>query len=497
MKKNKIIFWLDMDMIHYGIAKFLQDKLDCEMYAIIDINNLSKKFFVKQNLVKFKDVWFYRDHTNNHKREYDLTYLQSFEKKYNVDLWPLVYTEQIFFYNKYHSFSRDEILSVLSQECKFFENVLEYIKPDYLFMKNSDQHQNHLFMKICNAKGVKTLMLGLVRFGYKVALFSDTEKIHDLGVENSTNEIIDQKKYLEKYNTYKQQNVVKTRLQISVWRKYKGYLHLLRILDKDYRKYYHNYGKTRLKVLFNELPPILKKLYRELQMNKYLTTSLSYDEPFVYFPLHVDPEASLSLIAPPYYLNQFEVIMNIAKSLPVGIFLYVKEHPSMARRGWRSLSFYKKISSLPNVRMIHYSVPVEKIYDKCQMVITIAGTAGIEAAFYNKPSIVFSDLQYSTLPFVYRLKSLEDLPRTIKLAMESKHDFSLLRDYLLFIERNTIDFDILELLLDSFEHFGKEGFLADSEIPNSKMESFFKKNQAKFEKLVDLYLHAIKNNNFC
>ena len=76
--------------------------------------------------------------------------------------------------------------------------------------------------------------------------------------------------------------------------------------------------------------------------------------PFVYYPLHSEPERALS-IAAPFFTNQIDVITNIAKSLPVGYKLFVKEHPSMTlKRGTgRKLSFYKDLLKLPNVKLIH------------------------------------------------------------------------------------------------------------------------------------------------
>ena len=54
-------------------------------------------------------------------------------------------------------------------------------------------------------------------------------------------------------------------------------------------------------------------------------------------------------------------------------------------------------------------------------VITIAGTGGMEAAFYAKPSIVFIETSYSNqLPSVYKLKNLEELPSAINQSLQKK-----------------------------------------------------------------------------
>ena len=37
--KDKIIFWLNSDLSTFGLAKFLQEKCDCELYAIVETTN--------------------------------------------------------------------------------------------------------------------------------------------------------------------------------------------------------------------------------------------------------------------------------------------------------------------------------------------------------------------------------------------------------------------------------------------------------------------------
>ena len=59
---DKIIFWLNAYMLFFGLAQKLQNKHDCELYAIIDITNRTKKFFENQDLIKFQQTWFLHDH---------------------------------------------------------------------------------------------------------------------------------------------------------------------------------------------------------------------------------------------------------------------------------------------------------------------------------------------------------------------------------------------------------------------------------------------------
>ena len=64
-KKDKILVWIGAELVHYFLACGLQKKHDAEYYAIIDITNKPKKFFLEQDLVDFKKIWFYHDEINN------------------------------------------------------------------------------------------------------------------------------------------------------------------------------------------------------------------------------------------------------------------------------------------------------------------------------------------------------------------------------------------------------------------------------------------------
>ena len=125
---------------------------------------------------------------------------------------------------------------------------------------------------------------------------------------------------------------------------------------------------------------MLKEKYRRNFMDKNLVTNVNYNSKFVYFPLAVDEERNL-LLGAPFFTNQLENVRHIVKSLPIGYKLYVKETPSQSTRQWRDISEYKEMMSIPNVRLIHPSVSPSEIYEKTSLVITIAGSSALEAAF--------------------------------------------------------------------------------------------------------------------
>ena len=64
-KKEKILVWIGAELVHYFIAQGLQKKHDAEYYAIIDITNKPKKFFLEQKVVNLKKIRFYHDEISN------------------------------------------------------------------------------------------------------------------------------------------------------------------------------------------------------------------------------------------------------------------------------------------------------------------------------------------------------------------------------------------------------------------------------------------------
>ena len=118
--KDKIIVWLDSNLMQFCLCYYLQKEIDADFFAIIDTTNKTRSFFENQNLVKFKKVWYYHDYTLPIKNP-DLQYLSSFEKNHDIELWKLAVNDRIFHnFNDFYDFSKNEILSILENECKFF-----------------------------------------------------------------------------------------------------------------------------------------------------------------------------------------------------------------------------------------------------------------------------------------------------------------------------------------------------------------------------------------
>ena len=112
----------------------------------------------------------------------------------------------------------------------------------------------------------------------------------------------------------------------------------------------------------------------------------------------------------------------------------------MNYRGWRSINEMKKIMSLPNVMLFHPSVDSSELIKKSKLVISIAGSSSIEAAFYNKPSISFENVGMYKISTMTIIKSIKDLSKIIRNSLTQTVDENEIRRYEKTVIDNTFEF---------------------------------------------------------
>ena len=501
---NRILFFTDTWFFNFCTAVYLQKKYDGEFFAIIDVDDKARKFFESQDLVKYKKTWFFLENCSNFYSKPDMNYLKSFEKKYGINLWSIAYMDRNFYqFNPFHKFSSDEILSIIEKECKFFDQILEEVKPNFLSIYITIQHYHELLCQMCRSKGVKILMLGPSKIGYKM-MVSERPLIMDnmMPNENNTKErkLSELQNYLNDFSPNKITNEYITKhFQNNIWQRYKHILKFfLSARTSSFHKRYSNFGRTKTRILQNKISIFWKKKFRTKFINNYFINSVNDQIPFIYFPLHQEPERNL-LIDSPYCSNQVEVIKNIAKSLPVEYKLLVKEHPIQKIWGWRNLSYYKEIMKIPNVVMVHPSVKHDIMLKKCSMIITITGSAGMEALFYKKPVITFTENFYSSVPTVVKLEKIEDLQKLIQKTLTT-HEPNLkdLNDFVNMIEKNTFPANEPGMTADFSYKFGFKGPIMDSFLPLNEIKLFLEEHKLDFERMANEHLEKIqyhKKNN--
>ena len=498
--KSKILFWLDSAITPFAIAKGISDNYDAQLYAIIDITDKPKKFFQNQKIVDFSKIWFYHDHINPRLIP-DLNYLTSLEEKNNLNLWELAYNERLFYnFNKYRKFTEDEVLSILEQECKLFEKILDEVKPDYVVMYDTNMHHNHLFYLLCKKRRVKTLILVATRLAKRWVVSSLPDNIdfipQKMQITNPVQSFLELQTILNDLGWYKLSVQINTKFLSSRTGLLKAAFEFLFFnKNTNISTHYSYYGRFKIRVLFNTIWEVLVTHYRKKFIDSNFVKSPNLAEQYILFTLSQDPERS-TLITAPFYTNQLEVIKSIVKSLPIGYKLFVKEHQAMASREWRNISYYNELMNLPNVVLIHPTVNTIDMIKNASLVISISGTASFESLFYQVPSIVLSDTSFSMIPLVHRLRSTEELPIIIKKLVKNKiSDSTELSEYVQVLMKNTFFFDYDALEFEFGDLFYMGSFLVDVEIPEEKVVTFLERNKSITQLLGTEFLKKIKSTN--
>ena len=490
---KKILTWITPNLINFALSKSIKQNSDYELYSIIDAPNNLKKFFKKQNIVDYSKFWFFHDAIKKD-YVYDPEYLEKFEKKYGINLWLEINNERNFtHFNKFHSFTKNELLGIVEQECKFFEKIFDEIKPNfYIESSFATFHHDHIFSLMCKYHNVKTLFLHSTRISSKKSYISEfSERVPLTISENNLKNKKSLEEILDNINNEKRFLVSKkNEFDFSLLNQIKSLLKFIFTSSNNYKTHYTYYGRYKLVVLAKYFSSKLISLRRKSFVHNNSVTEIDTNTKFIYYPLHIEEESAM-LIGSPFYLDQIDLIRKIAMSLPVNYELYVKESPVASARDWRKIDDYKKILEIPNVKFIHPSVDPKKIYPHCSLVITVTGTAALESLYYKKPSIIFSSTNFSNLSSVKKIDNIEQLPTTISASLKEKVDSDEVSNFYSFVEQNSFDFDISNLTKHISDYFYFGGMLSDIELDVSQVENFLNIHEKDFALLASEFLKKI------
>lgn len=147
---------------------------------------------------------------------------------------------------------------------------------------------------------------------------------------------------------------------------------------------------------------------------------------FVYYPLHQEPEMALQGLSPEYFY-QLSLIAAVARDLPAGVRLVVKE--TFGAIGRRPRDFYRQIAEFKNVVLLE---PLElglECARHAAAVVTICGTGGLEAAVLGKPVVAFgAHNSYNLLPQVRVVSSESQIAAHLHWALDPRFDTAAARE---------------------------------------------------------------------
>ena len=198
----------------------------------------------------------------------------------------------------------------------------------------------------------------------------------------------------------------------------------------------------------------LHKLYSFFQLRatqklyKKLATKPSLQEKYIYYSLHVEPEATI--IGKTLLESQLTMIKMISHALPSGWKLYVKEHPHQFMLNneishyfinnldfFKNISLYQEIKKLHNVSLVSLDISSKELLQNAQAIATFGGTITLESAHYNIPAILFNPLEsvYARLYNTLHVQSYQDLQKALEKLQNNflknkESNLEYIKDYL-------------------------------------------------------------------
>lgn len=141
--------------------------------------------------------------------------------------------------------------------------------------------------------------------------------------------------------------------------------------------------------------------------------------PFVYFPLHrVDDYKIQRLI--PHLSDQTAVVRQVARALPQGYDLVIKEHPMSLGRN--PVSLLRELRAEPNVRLVDPTTSSHELIRRSRGVAVISSTAGLEALLHFRPVLTIGRPFYADAEVTLDVDSVEELPTAVPRLLDYQPD---------------------------------------------------------------------------
>ncbi len=420
--------------------------------------------------------------------------LKKYQEQLNIpNLWGAILCDRRIMWGKNFTFrqdyktrfNHDEATSLLTETIDAIEKLFDRVKPDFVVSFICTTVGEFVSYLVAKSRNIPFLNLRPTRvqnymtFGPSVFEPSDLildayEQFKNSKIENKwTKKATEHMKFVKDQHARYEgvflptQKPPQVRSILQIPKKKSPLFLLTRLIQKtkiliEEEKHYRFTGPK----CDRHLPGVfIPSLYRKLLnprlirrvdsyfSKKYISEAELKQSDYVFFPMHNEPEVTLLVYSKPY-MNQIEVIRNIAYSLPAGMILVVKEHP--AARGKRPLSYYKKVENIFNVRFTDPTLDARSLITHSKLVTAIAGSVGFEAVLLGKPVLTFGQTPYEILPthMVRRIKDLNTLSETLADMLQNHHfDEESLVSYIAAVMSRSVPIDFYTTLLEKKTQF--------------------------------------------
>jgi len=170
--------------------------------------------------------------------------------------------------------------------------------------------------------------------------------------------------------------------------------------------------------------------HRTIRLYDRSTKLPDLTKPYIYVPLHLQPEASTNPLGG-VYTDQALVVQMLSRSIPEGVQIYVKEHPWQSEL-CRSSAFYESLKEIPSVTLVPRHFDTFRLTHDALAIASVTGTAMLEGLFRCKPAIMFGHLYFQYAPGVFPVRNQEECASAVKTILE-RRTVHTLRDMRLFL----------------------------------------------------------------
>jgi hypothetical protein len=140
---------------------------------------------------------------------------------------------------------------------------------------------------------------------------------------------------------------------------------------------------------------------------EYERQPVDLNAPFIYMPLHNQPEMSTQTLGGPFR-DQLLAVEAIGRVLPEDWRIYVKENPRQGAYA-RGPIFFHRLSRVRGVQFVPSDTSTHELSSRAQLTATVGSNAGWEAIRKGKPVVVFGNPWYGSFPGVIRWQDGLDL----------------------------------------------------------------------------------------
>lgn len=412
----RIFFFFSILGRFYGeVARTLHESHPGLEFSGVVYNRLGERQVLASGLPHWQYVGVFSRYREQHRRKdpADLPYLRQVEAQYGQPNLPLMMYADRFL----TLLPRRKQLRAAEDAARFLEEALERTTPDVIIVESIACLVSYLLYGMARARGIPFYQVFSSRIAGRLAFvgnphdrWEQAETIHEaLGTAELTEaQRARAEAFLTDFRAHQRRPTLVNYPSLSSrMTDVRALLDTARVRLTDPEDYLYASPTTAI-------ASRLRRLGRKVVADHALFEQPRAGESYVLLPLHFQPESS-TLVMAPFYLDQTTLVENMAKSLPVGHWLYVKEHPQSVGR--RPLAFYQRLKKLFNVRLIAPQVDSHALVRGADAVATINGTMGLEAILYERPVITFGPAFYNMYDQVYRVSDITRLPAIVQEAV--------------------------------------------------------------------------------